>query len=66
MHQMPVTGNFPGLLFAVGSALIFLFAIPALWYVVAAAGVVGIVIALVLQVFHRARPDETSQLTMKL
>ena len=66
MHQLPVGGNFPGLLFAVGSALIFLLAIPALWYVVAAAAVGGIVLALVLQVFHRARPDETSQLTLKL
>lgn len=66
MHQMPVGGDFPGLLFAVGSALIFLLAIPALWYVVAAAAVGGIVLALLLQVFHRARPDETSQLRLKL
>ena len=66
MHQMPVGGNFPGLVFAIGSMLIFLFAIPALWYIVGAALVVGIVVALSLQVFHRARPDETSQLTIKL
>ena len=66
MHQMPVGGNFPGLVFAIGSMLIFLFPIPALWYVVGAALVVGIVVALSLQVFHRARPDETSQLTIKL
>lgn len=66
MRQMPVGGNFPGLVFAIGSALIFLFAIPALWYVVGAAAVVGIIIAALLSRFHRARPDETSQLTIKL
>ena len=66
MHQIPVGGNFPGLLFAVGSALIFLLAIPALWYVVAAAVVGGIVLALLLQFFHRAWPEEISLLTLKL
>jgi hypothetical protein len=29
---MPVGGNLPGLVFAVGSTLIFVFAIPALWF----------------------------------
>jgi len=31
MHRLPVGGDFPGLVFAVGSALIFLIALPALW-----------------------------------
>lgn len=66
MHQMPVGGGFLGFLFAVGSALIFLLAIPALWFVVAAAAVVGIALAGVLQMFHRLRPDETARLTLKL
>jgi bacteriorhodopsin len=66
MHEMPVGGNFPGLVFALGSMLIFLFAIPALWYVVGAALVLGIVLALLLQTLHRTRPDETSQLRLKL
>jgi hypothetical protein len=66
MHRMRVESNFPGLLFAVGSALIFLLAIPALWYVVGAAVVVGIVVSGVLQLFHDAHPDETAQLSLKL
>ena len=66
MHEMPVGGSFPGLLFAVGSALIFLFAIPALWYVVAAAAVVGLVVAALLSILHRIRPAETERLTIKL
>jgi hypothetical protein len=65
MHQLPVGSNFPGLLFAVGSALIFLLAIPALWYVVAGAVAVGLVVAAVLQLTHD-RPDESKKLTLKI
>jgi type III secretory pathway component EscS len=66
MHQLPVAGNIPGLIFAVGSALIFLFAIPALWYVLVAAVAVGLVIAALLQALHQERPDETARLTLKI
>ena len=66
MHQLPVAGNLPGLVFAVGSALIFLFAIPALWFVLVAAIVIGLVIAAVLQVVHQEHPDETARLTLKI
>ena len=66
MHQMPVGGGFAGMVFAVGSALIFLLAIPALWYVVGAAIVVGLMIALLLPIVHRNHPDETEQLALKL
>jgi hypothetical protein len=66
MHQLPVAGNFPGLVFAVGSALIFLFAIPALWYVLVAAVAIGLVIAAVLQVVHQGHPDETARLSLKI
>ena len=52
MHRLPVGGDFPGVVFAVGSALIFLIAIPALWYVVVGAVAVGLVIAAVLQIIH--------------
>src|SRR5205823_11306085 len=48
MHRLPVGGDFPGLVFAVGSALIFLIALPALWYLVVGALAVGLVIAAVL------------------
>jgi hypothetical protein len=66
MHRLPVGDNFPGLIFAVGSALIFLFAIPALWYVLAAAVAIGLIIAAVLQVLHQERPDETARLSLKI
>ena len=57
MHQLPVSGNFPGLLFAVGSSLIFLLAIPALWYVLAGGLAVGLVIAAVLRIIHDKPKD---------
>jgi hypothetical protein len=64
MHRLQVGGNFPGLVFAVGSVLIFLLAIPALWVVVAGALAVGLVIAAVLQLVH-TKPDESVRLTIK-
>lgn len=65
MHRLPVGGDFPGLIFAVGSALIFLIALPALWYAVVGALAVGLVIAAVLQMIHE-RPNESQQITLKL
>lgn len=53
MHQLPVGGNFPGLLFAIGSAAIFLIAIPALWVPVLGAALCGIIFALVLRRVRR-------------
>ena len=64
MHRLSVGGDFPGL-FAVGSVLIFLLAIPALWYVVGCALAVGLVIAAVFQFVHR-KPDETARLSIKI
>jgi hypothetical protein len=64
MHRLPVGGDFPGLVFAVGTALIFLIALPALWYVVVGALAVGLVIAAVLQILHD-RPDQSKKLTLK-
>ena len=65
MHRLPIGGDFPGLLFAVGSALIFLIALPALWYVVVGALAVGLVIAAVLQLIHD-KSDQTERSTFKL
>jgi hypothetical protein len=62
MHRLPVGGDFPGLVFAFGSALIFLIAIPALWYVVAGALVIGLVIAAVLQIIHDNREKSQSNI----
>jgi len=65
MHRLPVGGDLPGLVFAVGTALIFLIALPALWYVVVGALAVGLVIAAVLQILHD-RPDQSQKLTLKI
>jgi len=65
MHRVSVGGDLHGLVFAVGSVLIFLLAIPALWYVVGGALVVGLVIAAVLQLVHK-KPDETARLSIKI
>lgn len=65
MHRLPVGGNFPGILFAVGSVLIFLLAIPALWVVTVAALAAGLVIAALLQVMHR-KPPESAKLSLRI
>jgi hypothetical protein len=53
MHRMPVGGNFPGLVFAVGSVLIFLIALPQLWYFLGLAVLLGLGVAAVLRFAHR-------------
>jgi hypothetical protein len=58
MHRLPVGGNFPGLLFAIGTALIFLLAIPALWYVLVGAVAMGLFIAGVLQIIRHSRESQ--------
>ena len=65
MHRLPVGGDFPGLVFAVGSALIFLIALPALWYLVVGALAIGLVIAAVLQLIHE-KSDESHKLILKI
>jgi hypothetical protein len=65
MHRLPVGGDFPGLVFAVGTALIFLIALPPLWYLVVGALAVGLMIAAALQIVHD-RPDESQGSTLKL
>ena len=49
MHKMSFGGGFIGLLFAAGSALIFILGFPTLWYFVALASGLGIVIAFFLR-----------------
>lgn len=61
MHRLPVGGDFPGLLFAVGCALIFLLAIPALWYVLVGAVAVGVFIAGVLQIIRHSRESRSDE-----
>ena len=65
MHRLPIGGDFPGLVFAVGSALIFLIALPALWYLVVGALAIGLVIAAVLQIVRDKR-DGSKPLSLKI
>jgi membrane protein implicated in regulation of membrane protease activity len=57
MHRLSFGGGLMGLLFAAGSALIFIFGLPALWYFVAFALALGLGIAL----FLRKASDRLSQ-----
>jgi hypothetical protein len=57
MHKLSFGGELMGLLFAAGSALIFVFGLPVLWYFVAFALALGIGIAL----FLRRASDRISQ-----
>jgi hypothetical protein len=54
IHKVPVGADFPGLLFAVGMVLIFLIAVPALWFVLVAAGFMGIGVAWLLHFIHHS------------
>src|ERR1700756_868812 len=61
MHKISFGGGFIGLLFAAGSALIFVLGFPALWYFVALAVGLGVGIALFLRLLstrraHRQKP----------
>lgn len=64
MHKIPVGGGFMGLLFAVGSALIFLLGLPALWYFVAFSGALGVVVAVIIQGASRRRSNRGQSLSI--
>jgi len=53
ISQIRVGGGVAGLIFTVGSMLIFLVGIPVLWYVFAFAVAVGVGIAVVLRLANR-------------
>jgi hypothetical protein len=52
MHKLQIGSGFPALLFAVGSAAIFLIALPSLWYFLALAVLLGIGVAVMLRFLH--------------
>jgi len=53
MHKISFGGGFIGLVFAGGSALIFVLGFPTLWYFVAFAFALGVGIAVLLRVVSR-------------
>lgn len=60
MHKITFGGGFIGLLFAAGSALIFLLGFPTLWYFVAFAFALGIGIAILFRLTsdHRSQSNK--------
>ena len=64
MHKLSFGGGLMGLVFAVGSALIFLVGLPTLWYFVALAGALGVVIAAWLRFLHQDRWNRSQPLSI--
>ena len=64
MHKISFGGGFMGLLFAAGSALIFVLGFPALWYFVALAFGLGIGIAAFLRLLNDRRTDRSKPLSI--
>jgi hypothetical protein len=64
MHKLPVDGGFMGVLFAAGSALIFLLGFPTLWYFVAFAVVLGVGVAIFLRFVNRYRSQRNKPLSI--
>ena len=64
MHKVPVGGGFVGILFAIGSATIFIIGFPALWYFVAFSAGLGVAIALIIRVIHQRTTDRSQPLSI--
>jgi hypothetical protein len=64
MHKLPVGGGFAGLVFAVGSALIFILGLPSLWYFVALSGGLGVGIAVILRLVNKGRSERLKPLSI--
>ena len=64
MHKLSFGGGFLGLLFAAGSALIFVLGFPTLWYFVALAFALGIGIAVLLRVASKSRSERNKPLSI--
>ena len=64
MHRLSFGGGFIGLVFAAGSALIFILGFPTLWYFVALAVALGIGIAGLLRFFNEDRANRSQPLSI--
>ncbi|HEY1678287.1 MAG TPA: hypothetical protein VGG04_11300 [Candidatus Sulfotelmatobacter sp.] len=64
MHKLSFGGGFVGLLFAAGSALIFVLGFPTLWYFVALASLLGIGIAMLLRLTSQRSSEHNKPLSI--
>src|ERR1700704_1300386 len=64
MHKLPVGGGFAGLVFAVGSAVIFVLGLPSLWYFVAFSAALGVGIAVIFRVVNNRRSERMKPLSI--
>jgi hypothetical protein len=64
MHKLSFGGGFVGLIFALGSALIFVLGFPTLWYFVVFALVLGVGIAIVLRIVSGSRSERSKPLSI--
>jgi len=64
MHKFTVGGGFIGILFAVGSAVIFIVGFPTLWYFVALSFGLGVAIAAILKFAHQRQSDRSKPLSI--
>ncbi len=62
MHRIPVGGGAAGLIFAVGSCLVFLIGIPALRWFLLGAVAIGSAVGAVLWRWHKKRPVEVTDI----
>ncbi len=64
MHKLPVGGGFAGLLFAVGSAVIFILGLPSLWHFVAFSAALGVGIAVIFRLVNNRRSERMKPLSI--
>jgi len=64
MHKLPVGGGFVGILFAIGTAAIFVLGLPSLWYFVAISAGLGIAIATLIRFFQQDTSDRNKPLSI--
>lgn len=64
MHKITFDGGLEGLTFVIGSTLIFLFGLPALWYFVLLTYVLGIGVAIFLRIISKRRSERNKPLSI--
>jgi hypothetical protein len=64
MHKLSIGGGFEGLVFTVGSALIFLFGLPSLWYFLAFSAALGVGVAVLIRLINRSSTDGLKHLSI--